>query len=640
MMGMIAYVETRAPTWKEIQDCTWIVMTDEVDWDPLNLNLHPRSKEEEEMNRLVASVRIHDVVVDARPNESQIRNPTHESDVILSSVSSALTDATMVPRMIASIRVATYLREDDEPTVATIGSKQRHSAVNAEELARKWRIGLETARKTLKVTTQFGIRHALHPLRRRYRTDHMALRYQRLRTTFYTDTMFSKVTSIKGNKCAQVFCSDNFVRIYPMRSKSEAGQALQDFADDVGVMDELVCDNAAEQTGPRSDFMKTVRHLKIKLRTTEPHTPKQNDAKRKIGKIKKRWRHHMITKQVPRRLWDYGLVYESEIMSRMARGPEGRTGVEEITGDSPDISEWLDFDFYDLVWYWDAPHLALMEDNPKLGRWLGVTHRVGSDMCYWVINENGNVLARTTVQHVPDIDLMTDMIRNKAEAFQNALVTRLDDANFMADNAEAEGFYMEDIIYDDIDDEEMVEQYAIEQDDYTDDAYDQYVGAELMVPHGDEMVPEKVIKRARGEYGNPIGRRNQNPILDTREYEVEMPDGTIAEYTANTIAENIYSQVDSEGHQYLMLSEIIDHKKDLSAITKDQGFTTSYNGNRVKKKTTKGSKLCVEWKDGTLTWVPLKELKSSNPVEVAEYAVTNQIVEEPAFAWWVKDVLR
>jgi hypothetical protein len=30
-------------------------MTDEVDWDPLNLNLHPRSKEEEEMNRLVAS---------------------------------------------------------------------------------------------------------------------------------------------------------------------------------------------------------------------------------------------------------------------------------------------------------------------------------------------------------------------------------------------------------------------------------------------------------------------------------------------------------------------------------------------------------------------------------------------------------
>jgi hypothetical protein len=36
----------------------------------------------------------------------------------------------------------------------------------------------------------------------------------------------------------------------------------------------------------------------------------------------------------------------------------------------------------------------------------------------------------------------------------------------------------------------------------------------------------------------------------------------------------------------------------------------------------------------------LSELKASNPVEVAEYAVANKIVEEPAFAWWVKDVFR
>jgi hypothetical protein len=348
----------------------------------------------------------------------------------------------------------------------------------------------------------------------------------------------------------------------------------------------------------------------------------------------------MITKAVPRRLWDYGLVYESEIMSRMARGPEGRTGMEEITGDSPDISEWLDFDFYDLVWYWHAPHLPLTEDNPRLGRWLGVAHRVGSDMCYWVINENGDVLARTTVQHVPEIDLRTELVRKKAEDFENSLKNRLDDTNFLINDAESEGFYKEDIIFDDIDDEEMVEENAIEQDDFTDDAYDQYVGAELLLPHGDDMVHGKVVKRARGDDGNPIGRRNMNPILDTREYEVELPDGSVAEYTANTIAENIYSQVDSEGRQFVIMSEIVDHKKDLSAISQHEGFYTSYNGNQVKRKTTKGWKLCVEWKDGTTSWIPLKDLKASNPVEVAEYAVANKIVEEPAFAWWVKDVLR
>jgi hypothetical protein len=36
----------------------------------------------------------------------------------------------------------------------------------------------------------------------------------------------------------------------------------------------------------------------------------------------------------------------------------------------------------------------------------------------------------------------------------------------------------------------------------------------------------------------------------------------------------------------------------------------------------------------------LKDLKESNPVEVAEYAVANKIDDEPAFAWWVRDVLK
>ena len=59
----------------------------------------------------------------------------------------------------------------------------------------------------------------------------------------------------------------------------------------------------------------------------------------------------MEKKQVPKRLWDRGVVYESEILSRMARGPSKRSGYEMVTGNTPDISEWLDFEFYDLVWW-------------------------------------------------------------------------------------------------------------------------------------------------------------------------------------------------------------------------------------------------------------------------------------------------
>jgi hypothetical protein len=68
-----------------------------------------------------------------------------------------------------------------------------------------------------------------------------------------------------------------------------------------------------------------------------------------------------------------------------------------------------------------------------------------------------------------------------------------------------------------------------------------------------------------------------------------------------------------------VLDEIIDHAKDNTAITIADGYTTSYNGNRVPKQTTKGWKLLCQWRDGSSTWVPLVDLKDSNPVELAEY---------------------
>ena len=53
-----------------------------------------------------------------------------------------------------------------------------------------------------------------------------------------------------------------------------------------------------------------------------------------------------------------------------------------------------------------------------------------------------------------------------------------------------------------------------------------------------------------------------------------------------------------------------------------------------------GWDLCVEWRDGSTDWVPLKELKESNPVQVAEYAVVNDLANLPAFRWWVRDTLK
>ena len=74
-------------------------------------------------------------------------------------------------------------------------------------------------------------------------------------------------------------------------------------------------------------------------------------------------------------------------------------------------------------------------------------------------------------------------------------------------------------------------------------------------------------------------------------------------YTANTIAENILSQVDEEGHQQMMLDEIIDHRTHRNPVPKSQGTFKTKTSTLRKRKTTVGWELLVQWKDGTTNWV-------------------------------------
>ena len=69
----------------------------------------------------------------------------------------------------------------------------------------------------------------------------------------------------------------------------------------------------------------------------------------------------------------------------------------------------------------------------------------------------------------------------------------------------------------------------------------------------------RVVKRLREKCGIPIGTASDNPILDSRIYEVDYPDGHRASLAANSIAEDLFAQVDYEGHCSVLLQDIINH---------------------------------------------------------------------------------
>ena len=72
------------------------------------------------------------------------------------------------------------------------------------------------------------------------------------------------------------------------------------------------------------------------------------------------------------------MEYTSQIRESMSRPMvENRTPLESMTGETPDISEYINFDFYGWVKYHDVKGGGTEND---LGRWLDVAQNKGQAM--------------------------------------------------------------------------------------------------------------------------------------------------------------------------------------------------------------------------------------------------------------------
>ena len=76
----------------------------------------------------------------------------------------------------------------------------------------------------------------------------------------------------------------------------------------------------------------------------------------------------------------------------------------------------------------------------------------------------------------------------------------------------------------------------------------------------------RVVKRLRDANGLPIGTARDNPILDSRIYEVEYQDGHKASLAANAIAMNVCAQFDDDDNRCVMFDGIVDHQTDGSEL--------------------------------------------------------------------------
>ena len=521
--------------------------------------------------------------------------------------------------------------------LSAITAKHKKAAVRHHTIAKRWGISLPMAQRTVEATTQRIIRTLAGPnMNRRFRTNDRQLRYRRLAHNLFTDTLIAKTrTWYRKNKYAQVFTTDfGWCRAYPMQNKSDAHIGFSTLAQTVGVPPTVIMDGSKEQT--LGTFRQKVRQCGTRLKQTEPYLPWQNAAESAIRELKRASARQMMQTSSPTKLWDHSLELQALIRSHSALDHpilQGQVPETLVTGQTADISTLAEFQWYDWVRFY-SPNSSYPESKEVYGRWLGPAIDIGPAMTAKILQSNGQVIYTSSYRHLNDHEHTSPDEIGKRTLFDKLIKTKL-------------GGPLTESKIKEIDPRAVTPTYDPTDPDYTipdiDDAtpeyQDTYIGAEVTLPLQGTMKQGKVKQRSRTESGDLFGKANENPILDTRSYDIEFPDGTLKSYTANIIAENMIAQCDPLGNQFRLMEAITGHKTDGTEVHPDDTHVQG-KSNRHTRKTTKGWHLCILWKDGSTTWERLADIKESYPVEVAEYAIAQEISDHPAFAWWVPYVLR
>ena len=379
--GTKCFFTSRVPTEFELRNCSHYHITSDQEWDPSSVDLS-RFRVSSTTVRGVRTSYMMKTESFVSPNlglVSEYKDPASD-EAILSQISPSLIQ--LKELCVSQLKTSSHHNEVF-PARRTFVSKERQSKLSAESLSELWSIGPKRTYSTLRATTQNGIRSAILPLSRRFRADRM-YGVKRLYGRFASDTLFITTKSLHHNTYAQVYSHKcGFSTCYPMQDTKgdTVGDSLYNFVHDFGAPEHLTFDGFQSQVGKGTKFRKGLRQYNIDWHVSAPRRPNENPAEGTIREVKRRFYQIIHKKAVPKRLWDYLIVWICETSSlsvSSSKYANGRTAVEIISGETPDISEYLDFGFYDWILYTSNAGLG----ERQIGRWIGVSHKVGQMMSY------------------------------------------------------------------------------------------------------------------------------------------------------------------------------------------------------------------------------------------------------------------
>jgi hypothetical protein len=457
------------------------------------------------------------------------------------------------------------------------------------------------------------------------RTTHPATAQRRLPDKASHDTLFSTVPAKGcGSMMLQVFATRKSRYLFgvPIKSKDQVFSATEDFFQEVGIPTALRSDNAPENHSVKMKAL--LRSKEVSEEFSEEFLQFQNRVERWIGFLKRSVFKVLQKTGAPADEWLMCAMYVIACHNKTARkGLHWRTPWEMVFGDTPDISELVDYSFYQSVYYVHDPNDKGFPTPPlHQARYLGPACRHGSVMTHWIRLPDGSKIAKSLLRADNDA-------RNQEEEEDSSDVKVTEDQlHFKGSDSKlskSRGGSPKDP------EEDLTSDQAEEVEEADDDDDDEAQG-------GDELDAEEPALTSVINDSVWI-KDGRTQVIATAVKETYEGSKRFITVRMQGKADQVWSW-----EKFNKLRSVKDKNRDTLVPFSFVSFG-KFKVAKAKKGVPSRILIKVGWSDGSFTWEPFENLKEDDSVSLAGYAIKafknpsysaykkNRVIIDTAYKW-------
>jgi hypothetical protein len=241
-------------------------------------------------------------------------------------------------------------------------------------------------------------------LKQHWRSRFPACSVQSRNEAIATDTVFSDTPAVEsGVAAAQIFVGRQLLvaDVCGLKTDKEFVNTSEANIKERGAMDKLISDCAKAEMSIR--VKQILRALYISSRYYEPYHQNQNFSENRYGTLKAGTNSVMNLPGAPANTWLLALTYICLLMNHLANAAlRWKTQLQVMNGQTPDISKFLQFSFYELVYYHTYSDNIPSVSNEAQGWWVGVAIHVGDSLTYKILTLSNKIIYRSAVRSAID----------------------------------------------------------------------------------------------------------------------------------------------------------------------------------------------------------------------------------------------